>query len=518
VLTPMTAMLARRVGWVDLPGGRKTHSEPVPLMGGVALLLSLCMGGVAYGLAFGWGHLLEVLGSEHHLGIVIPALMVFLVGAADDVRGVSPLMKVVVQAMGAAVAINSGLVLDSLWTPWGRLAFPVFVSYPLTMLWFIGVTNAFNLIDGLDGLLASVGAASMLGTAFVSIAVGQTGTAFLPLAVAGALVGFLPWNWQKARIFLGDSGSLLVGFLAAALSLKVGRYTHGVALHVMVALCFLPVFETLLSMARRYVGGKPLFSGDRSHIHHVLVHRKGLSVSGTVLVLALIQVLFSGIAVVSRIGLGWWSAAPAGGLLLLAAVLIRWVDYVEFRVLWHRVVGLFFGNGGLGLASSVDLARAGRAILDAHTPAELGRMLEELRAGLDLSSLEVAFTDAGVRAVGDDCVPQSSTGPARTRGPEDPPVASWWTFTDGAPAAPDPGESSFDQTVTYPIFAPDGTAYGRLVCSATCARETPGFDPAELRRYVVAALAERIRSFEEGRSRGHPGNVPERSTTTGGDG
>jgi UDP-GlcNAc:undecaprenyl-phosphate GlcNAc-1-phosphate transferase len=486
-LTPMVAMLARRAGWVDEPGGRKIHPEPVPLLGGAAVLLALGVGGVVYGIAFGQERLLQVLGSEHHLGILVPALLVFIVGAADDIRGVSPSTKVVVQAMAAAIAIRSGLVLDSLWTPWGRLAFPVVVSYPLTILWFVGVTNAFNLIDGLDGLLASVGAASLVGIACVALSVGQTGTAFLPLALAGALLGFLPWNWHKARVFIGDSGSLLVGFIAAALALKVGRYTDGIALHVMLALCFLPAFETFLSLARRYVSGQPVFSGDRSHIHHVLVHGKGLSVRKTVVMLALIQILFSGIAVVSRIRLGWWAAVPAMALLILAIALFRWVDYVEFRVLWHRFVRALLHPRQRSLASVVGLANAGRHIRKAETTPELCDVLESVRAHLGLSFLAIELTETGRQAL---------EGRAASHPPVNESARRYLMGLQGAPCIVfsgeeppgNPEDTHCVQTVSLWVGGEDGEGYGRLVCRRESAIGALPLDPGEIRRYLVRPL------------------------------
>ncbi len=486
-LTPIMATVAKYAGIVDKPGGRKAHPEPIPLLGGIAVLLAIVMGGVAYGFAFGFERLLHIAASEHHSGILVPALLIFLVGLADDARGVSPAVKVAVQAIGAAIAIHSGLVLDSLWTPWGPIGFPVVVSYPLTVLWFVGVTNAFNLMDGLDGLLASVGTASMLGIAFVAIAVNQVGTAFLPLAVAGGLIGFLPWNWHKARIFLGDSGSLLVGYLAAALSLKVGRYTTGIALHVMLALCFLPALETFLSIARRYVSGRPIFSGDGGHVHHVLVRHRGISVQKAVLALALAQVVFSGIAVVSRIGLGWWAVVPAVVFLLVAIALVRWVDYVEFRVLWHRFIGSLRDPRRKSLASAVILANAGRQIRRAGSVNELSDVLESVRADLELSFLALEFTEGGQQVVGACSTPLPTGSESARRYFTGREGGSCWVFSGEGPPV-DPEDTSYVQTIAHRVRGEGGKVYGRLVCQREGAGGGVSLNPEDVRRYLVWPL------------------------------
>jgi UDP-GlcNAc:undecaprenyl-phosphate GlcNAc-1-phosphate transferase len=512
-LTPLIAFLSRRAGVVDASVGRE-RGGPVPLLGGVAVFLALGLGGVAYGLAFGWQRLFDMMGSEHHLSLLIPAAMVFLVGVVDDVRGVPPLAKIVCQAMAAIVAMQSGLVIDRLWTPFGGVALPAMVSYPLTLLWFIGVTNAFNLVDGLDGLLASVGAAAMLGVAGVALSVSQTGTAFLPAAVACALLGFLPWNWHKARVFLGDSGSLLVGFLAAALSLKVGRYTDGIAFHVMLALCFVPAFETFLSLARRYVSGRPFFSGDRGHLHHVLVRRKGLSVGRAVVVLAFVQVLFAGIAVVSRIRLGWWAAAPATGLLLVAAALIRWVDYAEFHVLWHRFIRNLLHPTRRSLASVVGLAAAGRRIRAAATAAELSGALKAVREDLGLSFMAVEFTESGRRAVGDFPAPAPLGNESARRYLAGLEGASCWIFSGEERETEDAEPPPCGQTLAFAVPGWGESGYGRLVCHIERDADATFLRPEDVGRYLAAPLGEALRRL--GRAEGRDDAVAARADDAGG--
>ncbi len=270
-LTPLVARLAGRLGIVDKPDSRKMHAEPVPRLGGVAILIGLAAGSLALGLVKGWDVLLKLFGDEHYLSLLVPCLIVFTVGFLDDIRGLPPIVRVVAECVAAAMLMQAGFVMESIWNPFGDPIELGLLAYPITMLWFVGVTNAFNLIDGLDGLLASVGLASLLGCAVVSRRLGMIGTPVLALAFGGALAGVLPWNWHKAKVFLGDSGSLLIGFGVAALSLRASTYvTGGVALHVLLALCAVPVMETFLTLARRYVNAKPIFVPDMGHIHTII--------------------------------------------------------------------------------------------------------------------------------------------------------------------------------------------------------------------------------------------------------
>lgn len=379
--TPVVARVALAVGAIDQPGGRRVHARPVPRLGGLAVLAGLLAGPVVWGLGQGWD---AVVGLGAHDGLqafLLPMLAVFLVGVTDDIRGLGAAPRVVAEAAAASVLIQAGYVIDDVTLPYlGPLSLGL-LAYPITLLWFVGVTNAFNLIDGLDGLLGSVAITALLGCAAVAILGDRLGSSTLALALAGSLAGFLRWNWHPARIFLGDSGSLLVGFTVAALSLKVARNPSGDTLsaHVPVLLCLLPICETLLTLARRHVSGQAYFAGDRSHIHHVLVNR-GLSVPRAVITLAGTSALFSVAAGLSR------SWRNEGVLLLIVVTLVaaflglRWLGYVELRVLADRLrAGLPRRGRRSAISGEVELARAGEGFASAGT-------LEELRARLEASA------------------------------------------------------------------------------------------------------------------------------------
>lgn len=375
MLTPLAAALAERLGAVDVPGGRRVHLRPTPRLGGVAIFGGLALGAGTYGFAFGWKALLSVLSADPLLAFLVPCLLIFLVGVIDDIRGLGPGPRLVLESIAAAFLIQAGYVIDNVTNPFGDPLSLGMFAYPLTMLWVVGVTNAFNLIDGLDGLLATVGAVTLTCCGVVAALSGRTGSATLAFALAGALVGFLPHNWHPARIFMGDSGSLVVGFTAAALSLKAATTAHGtLSFHVAVALCALPIAETSLTLARRYVNGHPYFSGDRSHIHHVLLNR-GLSAPRAVLWLAGVTVLFCAVAVLSRYWRQGGVFAVIVALLGVAGLSLRYLGYIELRVFWDRVRHNLFRRRRRGLPQLLSMAQAGEALARAerveHLPAAL---------------------------------------------------------------------------------------------------------------------------------------------------
>lgn len=402
VLTPAVAALARRLGVLDVPGGRRIHESPVPRIGGVAVFGGLAIGALVYGLSFGWEQFRWV--HNELLAFLLPCLLVFGVGLVDDVRGLGPTAKLLGQAVAATFLIQSGFVVDDLANPFGRPISLGPAAYPVTLLWFLAVTNAFNLIDGIDGLLTTVAFAALLGCAAIAFHGDRQAIAILSLALAGALLGFLPWNWHPARVFLGDSGSLVIGLAIAALSIKVCRNpitptapNGTLAIHAPLLLCALPLAETTLTVARRFVSGRPFFVGDRSHIHHVLLN-KGLTVRRATVSLATIALLFSATAVLSR---SWRQEVVFGWLLvLLAAALggLRWLGYVELQVVLDRVRRVLTRSRRTELPLALALASSGEHLRRASRLEEVRATLGELLEGAGLDYLAVEL-DPDLHAV-----------------------------------------------------------------------------------------------------------------------
>ncbi|MBX3466775.1 MAG: undecaprenyl/decaprenyl-phosphate alpha-N-acetylglucosaminyl 1-phosphate transferase [Planctomycetes bacterium] len=405
VTTPLAARLADRLGAIDAPGGRHVHERPTARLGGVALLAGLLAGALAFGGAFlnvfGPDDLVRTIGRDQVVAFLIPCLLVFIVGLVDDLRGLSPGARVCLEAVAAAFLIQRGYVIDVIANPFGAPIELGLFAFPLTLLWFVGITNAYNLVDGLDGLLATVATSALLGCAAVAVLGDRPGSATLAVALAGGLIGFLRWNWHPARVFLGDAGSLMIGFTIAALSLKVARNPSGtLALHVPLLLSALPIAETLLTLARRYVNGQPYFVGDRSHMHHVLLNR-GLSVRQAVLWLSGTSALFAATAVMSRLWRHEAALTAALASAALAAFGLRWLGYVELRVLTDRLRHALTRPRGRELPHLVAMARAGDVIAAARTVPELHAALREALPISGLTYITVEFSPALAAALGE---------------------------------------------------------------------------------------------------------------------
>ncbi|MFL5560250.1 MAG: MraY family glycosyltransferase [Gemmatimonadaceae bacterium] len=255
----------------DPTDDRKLHTRQIPRVGGVAIFLS-----VAVALA-----VLAVRGGFEGVGftsskltvIVIGGAATFLLGLYDDLRQLRARYKFAVQIAIAVAIFAAGVRIDTIALPLiGQIHFNPVMGLFFTIFWFVGLTNAFNLIDGLDGL-ASGAAMFALTTMFVVATInGQAGAALVTLAVAGATLGFLRYNFHPASIFLGDSGSLFLGFMLAGIgAISSQKGSTVVAIAIPLVSLGLPVLDTSLAIARRFLRGQPIFSADRGHIHHRLL-------------------------------------------------------------------------------------------------------------------------------------------------------------------------------------------------------------------------------------------------------
>lgn len=297
VLTPVVLWGARRWGWVAHPSTDRWHDRPVALLGGIALFGAVGVGVAASGLlaAYTW----PVWGG---------AALIFGVGLADDVWDVRPETKLVGQVVATALLLYAG---HAFWR-----GGPFWVSIPLTFLWTIGITNAVNLIDGLDGLAASITIVVATALALISAAIGQVGLAGVATTLAGASLGFLVYNAKPARIFMGDCGSMFLGYTLAVVALGVqstGEPIVGTLVPIVVLA--VPIFDTTFVTVTRILGGRRVTEGGNDHTHHRLV-RLGLSEKGAVLGLSGVSALFA----LAALSLLWATAQLFLALLLLGVV------------------------------------------------------------------------------------------------------------------------------------------------------------------------------------------------------
>ena len=332
VLTRYVRDFATARGWVAVPTNeRHLHSSPLPRLGGVAIFLSFscCMGVAAlwasYSPRFHSTFSLKIL-----LTILAPASLIFLLGVYDDLRGVGPYVKFSVQGVAATMLFMGGLRIVNIPVLFGDHKLPWFVGWAFTVLWVVAITNAFNLIDGLDGLAAGSALFSTLVAFVVALLNGPSLVTVMTIALAGAILGFLRFNFNPATIFLGDSGSLFIGFVLSALALKGAQKAPTiVAVAIPVVSFGLPILETSLSIVRRLISGRPVFTADREHIHHKLLQH-GMTHRQVVILLYGVSAVF---AMLSLFLL--WPTGSSLGLVLAVLGIGIWIGvqhlgYLEF--------------------------------------------------------------------------------------------------------------------------------------------------------------------------------------------
>lgn len=340
LLTPPVGQLAVRLGAVDEPGERKVHHVAVPRMGGLAVVASIAITfACAPWLSAGRWHLPSHLVSGVGFG-VLPILAVSMI---DDIRSLRPLTKSVAHLIGAIIAVSLGVSLGPVVHLFGESIEIGWMAIPLSVLWIVSITNAFNLIDGLDGLstgLALIAAASM---AIVFAIVGQAEMTGTSLVLAGALLGFLPYNLHPARLFLGDTGSTAIGFCLACFALRGGStLSSGFAALLPVFILGLPIADMLIAVVRRtlhrmehHAGG--LFEPDRNHIHHRLL-ALGIGHGKAVLALYGAGLVLAGAALLSVFATAREAALMVFALLCAAFIGVQRLGYDEFAFIRRGTV------------------------------------------------------------------------------------------------------------------------------------------------------------------------------------
>ena len=381
ILTPLVRRLCERFKLLDIPlDGRRMHSKAVPRLGGVAIYLA-CVIALST-LPFVDNMLTQTLrGYTAEIFVaLIPATLVLFLGIYDDLRGTNATVKFAALGLIATLFFIMGGRIEVLSIPFiGSVHLPLTLSFLVTVFWLVGIANAFNLIDGMDGLASGAALFSSLVILAISFAQGQPMMIVFSLILCGALAGFLRYNFNPASIFLGDSGALFVGFSLAALSvLGSQKATTAVAVVIPILAFGLPVVDTGVTIARRLISGKPLFQGDNEHIHHMLIAR-GWSQQRAALVLyaacaafGLVAILFNGTG--SRL-IGF-ALFVLGVVTMLALGHLRYHEVDELRAGVKRTVG----DRRNRIANNLRVRRASVALSKATTFNELfeaiGLMLE----------------------------------------------------------------------------------------------------------------------------------------------
>jgi len=277
-ITPYVKELAIWAGAMDAPNARKVHTTPIPRMGGLAIYA---------------GFVLAVLASIHVnqqiLGLLLGGTVILVVGIIDDLQQLPARVKLLGQIAAAAVLILFDVRIEWITNPFGDMLFLDYLSIPITILWVVGLTNTMNLIDGLDGLAAGVSTIAAVTILLVALQQNFWIVAILTAALAGSALGFLHYNFNPAKIFMGDTGSMFLGYMLAAVSvIGTVKSAATIALVVPIVALGLPIMDTAFAIIRRYTNGQPIFKPDKGHLHHRLL-AMGMSQKQAVLLMYMIS-------------------------------------------------------------------------------------------------------------------------------------------------------------------------------------------------------------------------------------
>ena len=313
LLTPLVKRLAFRIGAVDKPNYRKVHDHVMPRLGGLAIFLAFLIGIVVAQPM-----------DKSMIAILIGGFVIIVTGVLDDMLEISPKAKLIGQTVAAAIVIFfGGVQIDFINLPFfdGKLDFGD-LSIPLTLIWIIGITNAINLIDGLDGLAAGVSTIALITLAAMAFIMGNVFVLVMALILAASTCGFLFYNFHPAKIFMGDTGALFLGFMISVLALLGFKNITFVSLVVPIIMLGVPISDTFFAIVRRLLNKQPPFSPDKSHLHHRLMSI-GFTHRQTVLLIYGIAAMFGLAAITFSMAKVW------GAILLITVILVVIELFVE---------------------------------------------------------------------------------------------------------------------------------------------------------------------------------------------
>ncbi len=259
--TPAVSVLAYKIGAIDVPkDNRRMHKKPTPRIGGLAIFAGFVIASLVF---------CEL--TPELISIYLGGLIIVAVGVIDDVFRINAWVKLAAQIVVALVAVSQGIVLEYV-NLFGNYVHFGMLSIPITVVWIVGLTNAINLIDGLDGLACGVSAICSISLLLVMLLKGEVASAMITAAVVGACLGFLPFNTNPAKIFMGDTGALFLGYTMAVISVSGVFKLHTVISFIIpISIFAMPLFDTTFAFIRRIAKGRSPFSPDRSHLHHRLI-------------------------------------------------------------------------------------------------------------------------------------------------------------------------------------------------------------------------------------------------------
>ncbi|WP_052659506.1 glycosyltransferase family 4 protein [Bacillus alveayuensis] len=287
IMVPLVINFANKIGAVDIPNGRKVHKQAVPRIGGVAIYI-----------AYVTGFVLISLFEDLNFSILLAASIIFITGFIDDICQIKPWQKLIGQCFAAVMVLIDGLYINFLTIPFMEQSIPVsaWIAIPISFIWIIGITNAVNLIDGLDGLASGVSIIASTSIFIMALLTGNIEVALLSMALIGSTFGFLLFNFHPAKIFMGDTGSLLLGFLLSVHSLISFKQVTFITFIIPVLILAVPIVDTTVAIVRRKVNKKRIMEPDKNHLHHRLLD-SGFSHRRAVIFIYFISIFFGTAAI-----------------------------------------------------------------------------------------------------------------------------------------------------------------------------------------------------------------------------
>ena len=310
--TPAVIALANKINAIDVPKDeRRVHKKPIPLIGGLGIFYGFAISVLCFGVI-----------DRQVMGLILGSVIMVTVGVVDDMHSLSAKVKLLFQVIAALVAINFGTEIHYVANPFANWFGPEYINLgiwaiPVTLLWIVGITNVVNLIDGLDGLAVGVSSIASVALLALTIISKDHNVAIITAALAGAGFGFLPYNFNPAKIFMGDTGSTFLGYVLSCIAVQGLMKTYAViSFAVPVLILGLPIFDTTFAIIRRVIKHKPIMSADRGHLHHRLLDM-GFSQKQTVAILYTITSLLCLTGVVMAL-----KDAYRGLILVIAVIVI----------------------------------------------------------------------------------------------------------------------------------------------------------------------------------------------------
>jgi UDP-GlcNAc:undecaprenyl-phosphate GlcNAc-1-phosphate transferase len=326
LLVPVCKHIGFRLGIYAVENKRTVHHGHIVRMGGVAIFIAFFAS-----LAILW------TADDTLNGILLGSTIIFVGGLLDDIYDLSPKKKLLFQFAGAITAMTvGGVKLDALHIFSLDITSPIITNL-ISFLWIVGVTNAINLIDGLDGLSSGICTIVTLTIGLLGFFMGRRDVCILALTLAGAILGFLPYNFHPASIFVGDCGAQFMGFTIACMSLLGFKTTAIITLGLPMLVLFVPISDTLIAMLRRKLKGQGMFQADKGHLHHILMIKLQLGHRLTVIVLYIVTALFASAAILTYF-------KPKAGMAVILILLLFSDLFVEFTGMinpkWHPILSM----------------------------------------------------------------------------------------------------------------------------------------------------------------------------------